>query len=339
MQKLLTVVIPCNHCEATLSRAVDSVLRGGSDMEILLVVEGIQKDDTLLIAQKYQETHPDTCRVLKLDHAGYGDAIMAGLECAEGLYFKVLNGKDRLGITAFPAVMEHLRLLNASQKNVDLFLANFVYDYSGDRNRYVASYGSAVPEGVIFTWDQVSHFRHTQNILMHAITYRTQVLRKSGMDLSGLAHFADLVYAYQPMLRVEKMYYINVNHYHEFISSNEEYNHETIMLSHADRLLQVCRLLENVDISRIANQRKKQYMINYMEMVCAVASILLLHSGTQENLVKKQKLWSDMKQNHPALHNKLTKRIVGATISGTVRPGPRLIQAACKASWRIIGYH
>ena len=56
--KLLTVVVPCYNSAAYMHKAIDSLLVGGEEMDILVINDG-SKDNTGAIADKYAEKYPD----------------------------------------------------------------------------------------------------------------------------------------------------------------------------------------------------------------------------------------------------------------------------------------
>ena len=62
--KLLTVTIPCYNSAAYMSKAIESVLSGGEDVEILVVDDGSAKDNTLEIAESYAAQHPTIVRAI-----------------------------------------------------------------------------------------------------------------------------------------------------------------------------------------------------------------------------------------------------------------------------------
>ena len=60
-------------------------------------------------------------------------------------------------------------------------------------------------------------------------------------------------------------------------------------------------------------------MKNYLEIVTTVSTVLLLRSGTEENLAKKAELWSYLKEKDAALHRWMRNGIIGRTMN---LPGP-----------------
>ena len=54
--KLLSFVVPSYNSEKYLNKCVDSLLKGGEDVEIIIVNDG-SKDNTIKIAREYEEKY------------------------------------------------------------------------------------------------------------------------------------------------------------------------------------------------------------------------------------------------------------------------------------------
>ena len=52
--KLLTIAIPCYNSAAYMDRCIRSLLPGGDEVEILIVDDGSEKDNTAEIADRYE---------------------------------------------------------------------------------------------------------------------------------------------------------------------------------------------------------------------------------------------------------------------------------------------
>ena len=93
--KLLSIAIPCYNSQDYMRHAIETLLAGGEDVEILVVNDG-SKDKTADIAAEYQQKYPTIVRAINKENGGHGDAVMTGLKNATGLYFKVVD-LGRLG--------------------------------------------------------------------------------------------------------------------------------------------------------------------------------------------------------------------------------------------------
>ena len=61
--KYISFAIPCYNSAAYMDRAVESILKGGEDVEIIIVNDG-SKDDTSKIAHEYEEKYPTIVRAV-----------------------------------------------------------------------------------------------------------------------------------------------------------------------------------------------------------------------------------------------------------------------------------
>lgn len=52
--KLLSIAVPCYNSAAYMDRCIRSLLHGGDEVDILIVDDGSQKDNTGEIADRYE---------------------------------------------------------------------------------------------------------------------------------------------------------------------------------------------------------------------------------------------------------------------------------------------
>ena len=67
--KLLSFVVPSYNSEKYLNKCVDSLLKGGEDVEIIIVNDG-SKDNTIKIAREYEEKYPSIIKVVDKEKIG-----------------------------------------------------------------------------------------------------------------------------------------------------------------------------------------------------------------------------------------------------------------------------
>ena len=119
VRKLLTCVVPCYNSAAYMERAVDSLLAGGEEMEILIVDDG-STDETGAIADRLEKEHPSVIRVRHQENRGHGSALNYGIANAEGVYFKVVDSDDRLVKENLPGLMDLLRQYADPENRADM---------------------------------------------------------------------------------------------------------------------------------------------------------------------------------------------------------------------------
>ena len=67
--KLLTITVPCYNSQDYMGRCIDSLLKGGEDVEILIVDDG-SKDRTAEIADSYAARYPSIVKVIHKENGG-----------------------------------------------------------------------------------------------------------------------------------------------------------------------------------------------------------------------------------------------------------------------------
>lgn len=337
--KLLSIAVPSYNAAQYLSHAVETLLSGGDDVEILIVDDG-STDATGALADAFAQEHPGIVRAIHKENGGHGDAVMTGLRAATGLYFKVVDSDDWVDEQALRQVLDTLRTLHEQARDVDLFVSNYVYDKVGVRHKRVIRYDHALAEGRVLTWDDVGHFFVGQYILMHAAIYRTQFLRDTGLELPKHTFYVDNLYVYVPMRDVKTLYYLNVDLYHYFIGRTDQSVQEQTMIRRIDQQLRVNRLMfDLVDVSALTHKRQREYMVSYLEIITTVSSVLLVCSGTPENLAKKDALWNDMKALHPDVYRKLRRGLIGRALHLPGRFGRFVVLTGYHISQRLFGFN
>lgn len=218
--KLISFAVPCYNSAGYMRRCIDSLLKGGEDVEIIVVNDG-SKDETPLIAAEYAAIHPNV-RVVNKENGGHGSGVNKGLELAQGLYYKVVDSDDWLDGDALEKLLALLREHRDAGKLADLYITNFVYEKVCDNARYVRSYAHNFPQGRFFGWEEVKRFHKSNVLLMHSLLYRTDKLRQSSTILPEHTFYVDNIFAYKPLPFMKKLYYLKVDLYRYYIGREDQ---------------------------------------------------------------------------------------------------------------------
>lgn len=337
--KLLTAAIPCYNSAEYMCHAIETLLSGGEDMEIIIVNDG-SKDDTARIADEYAAKYPSIIKAIHQENGGHGEAVNAGIRNATGLYYKVVDSDDWINEEALQEVLVVLRQMIETSTNLDLLVANFVYEKVGQKHKKVMNYRSALPQGKVFGWDDIKFFKTSQYILMHSVIYRTNLLKDCRLELPKHTFYVDNLFVYQPLPMVKTMYYLDVNLYRYFIGREDQSVNETIMISRIDQQIRVTKLMiDSKNVMQIRNKKLKNYMIKYLSIMMTVSSVLLIKSETEENLIKKQQLWEYLKQENPRLYKKIRSCLLGQSMNLPGKSGRKMSILGYKISRKIYGFN
>lgn len=339
--KLLTITIPCYNSQAYMKKCVESLLPGGDDVEILIVNDG-SKDDTLKIGREYENKYPGIVRVIDKENGGHGSAVNVGIEQASGIFFKVVDSDDWVKESAYLQIISRLKELLRAGQSVDMFISNFVYEKEGEKRKKVMSYRHALPVEKVFSWNDVKHLHVGQYILMHSVIFRTKLLRDCGLRLPEHTFYVDNIFVFEPLVFVKNMYYLDVNFYRYYIGRADQSVNEQVMISRVDQQIRVNKLMVDYFTEKSNRQLPKKlrsYMMNYLDIITTISSVMLIRSGTEENLEKKKELWDYIKKKDSALFRRLRFGILGGATNLPGRGGRRITVDGYKLCQKVFKFN
>ena len=263
-QKLITFAVPCYNSAAYMRHCIETLLSAGEQAEIILVDDGSVKDETPAICDEYAAKYPTIVKAIHQENGGHGEGVNQGIRNATGLYYKVVHTEDGTSHTV--------------------------------------RYTNVFPQERLFTWMHVGHFRPDQNLLMHSVLYRTEVLRQCGMVLPKHTFYVDNIFVYQPLPFVKTMYYMDLDLYRYFIGRADQSVNESVMVKRVDQQLRVTRhMIDCQDLDALKGEKRlRAYMLHYLSMMMAVSDIFLLLDGSAEAKEKQKGLWQYLREHTSA---------------------------------------
>lgn len=337
--KYISFAIPCYNSQDYMARAIESILPGGDEVEILIVNDG-STDRTSEIAHEYKRQYSSIVRVIDKENGGHGDAVNEGLSAARGKYFKVVDSDDWVDEEALHQILTLFRNLEDDGEQIDMLVSNFVYEKVGVTHKKCVHYRNALPQDEIFRWDDIGHFRLDQYILMHSVVYRTDLLKLIQMKLPKHTFYVDNIFVYQPLPYVKTLYYLDVNFYRYFIGREDQSVNEQVMIGRIDQQILVTKLmLDCCDLSKVGSRKLRHYMVRYLEIMMTISSILAIKSGMKENMAKKKELWQYLRKKNFPLFLRLRWGFLGQGMNLPGRSGRTVSIAGYKISQKFFGFN
>lgn len=340
--KLLSIAVPCYNSEAYMEKCIHSLLTGGTEVEIIIVDDG-STDKTPEIADKYAQDYPDIVKVIHQENGGHGEAVNTGIRNATGIFFKVVDSDDWVSISAYKEILNKIASLAGEQQLVDMLISNFVYAKEGVRHKKSMRYRNILPRNRVFTWDDVKYFRKGRYLLMHSVIFRTKLLHECHLQLPEHTFYVDNIYVYHPLPFVKTMYYLDVDFYQYYIGREDQSVNEKVMINRVNQQLKVnYHMIDDYKLSsasEIKNRKLRQYMRNYLEIIMVVSSIMLIRSGTKENLQKKLELWEYLKENDRRTYYALKWSILGGSMNLPGRSGRKISELSYKMAQKFVGFN
>ena len=337
--KILSIAVPCYNSQDYMEHCVESLLKGGEDVEILIIDDG-SKDATAEIADNYAKKYPTIVKAIHQENGGHGEAVNTGMRNASGLYFKVVDSDDWVDESAYLQILDKLKELIGGSQVLDMFISNFVYEKQGAKHKKVMRYTKQLPQNEIFTWNDVRHFTKGKYLLMHSVIYRTRLLIECGLELPKHTFYVDNIFVYKPLPSVKTMYYLDVDFYRYFIGREDQSVNENVMIGRIDQQIKVNKMMvDEFNLYKISNRKLRNYMFNYLEIITVISTIMCIRSGTEENLEKKRELWHYIKQKDLRLFHHLRNSILGRFTDLPGKGGRKISVAAYKITQKVVGFN
>jgi len=338
---LLTVAVPAYNCAEFLGRALAALCTSDARVEVVIVNDG-STDATGLLAASYAHTYPDRIRVVHQVNGGHGAAINTGVAHARGRYLKVLDADDWLSSAALARVLDVLERVEETG-GVDALFTDFVHDRV-DKAPRPTRFDTVFPADRVFGWEETQRFARRQYLMMHAVIYRTTLLREVDLDLPRHTFYVDSLYVLRPLARVRRMYYLPVSLYHYYIGRAGQSVAPEVMLARVDQQLRVNRLaletLSSVEDVRNGCVPTQLYaaQLHYIRALCATVSATLALGGTAQHLAVRRAFWREVKRDRPRIHGHLRRSLVCAGSNLPGYAGRHVTRAAYHLARRYVGF-
>ena len=325
-----------------MEKCIQSVLAGGEDVEVIIVDDGSTKDETAKIADEYAAKYPTIVKVVHQENGGHGQAVNTGLAHATGKYFKVVDSDDWVDLKSYRRVLATLKKFDEAEEP-DMVIANYVYEKVGAKRKKVIHYDNVFPEETLFTWNDIGHFKMDQYILMHTVIYKTELLKKCGLQLPKHTFYVDNIFVFEPLPYVKKMYYINTNFYRYFIGRSDQSVNEKVMTGRIDQQIKVNQIMTDYFVEKkseiMGNKPLAKYMLSYLDIITTISSILLIRINTPESLEKKRELLNYISQKDKKVYRKLRYGLLGNCMNLPGKTGRWISVEGYKICQKFFGFN
>lgn len=287
MSKILTVVVPTYNMEPYLDHCLSSFIMPEHYMamiEILVINDG-SKDGSSDIGHNYSAKYPDIYRVIDKPNGNYGSCINVGLAEATGKYFRILDADDWYDSNALMAFLDVL-----SSCDADLVISPF--NFIAEKTT-LFTFSNKLETNRPLPIDSIC----SDDIIhrMHSMTYRLDVLRKSGIRLSEGVSYTDTEFCFYPLPFVEMVQFIDETVYQynaqregQTCSPDSMVRSTNSMYVVTKRLLQ-SYLKGNIDAHTVAGEIQLQLLIQITQMYYET-SLLFCNSEDDPHLKEVDEL-------------------------------------------------
>ena len=309
MEKILTVVVPTYNVEKYLEECLSSFAlpKWKEKLDVLIVDDG-STDHSSEIAEKFVKDMPEIFRVIHKENGGHGSTINCGLREAMGKYFKVVDSDDYVKRMPFENLM---KCLSATES--DLVVTNYYWLADGT-HRVKAERKHPFQDVEYGREYRFSEIGSDAYFKMHAVTFKTELLRKYMPKLDEHCYYVDMEFVLFPIPYIETVTCLN-----EYV-----YRYRIGLPTQSMNLKGVQRHEENFDrvLTRLLHYYTEQrdhdipqYYLNYIEnilarMVTSRFKIFLSYPISREQRKKMMQFDRMVKKEYPIIYGKVTNRAV-----------------------------
>lgn len=307
MKKTLSIVVPAYNVENYLEKTLDSMIAEEilDDIEVLIINDG-SLDRTEEIAGNYSKRYPKSFFVYTKDNGGHGSAINYGIRFATGKYFKVVDGDDWLNTE------ELVKFIGTLRKRSEDIIAS---DYVCIENK----------TGRVLTKKCATRLQEQYNnrvmldtgtvqdvIKMHALTIRTEILKKNHIVIDEHCYYVDCEYIAYPIPFVESVYFDPHSVYVyrlgrkgqsvdiKSMQKNEE-QHQRVL----NQLLKFYATFQDLSVE------KRKYLEKVIAQVVENQFQIYISMGWKKGVRKELKAWDqELKSNYPGIYAATKKKSI-----------------------------
>lgn len=315
--KFITFCVPCYNSQDYMSHCIDCLLKGGEDVEIIIVDDG-SKDNTASIADSYQEKYPTIIKAVHKENGGHGSGVNKGVELATGLFYKVIDSDDWLDDDGYMTLLNTIKDHYSKNDLADLYIMDFVYNKPSANRQFVREFTSQFPVEKKIGWDEVRKFHTDKLFLMHALIYRTEALRESKTVLPEHTFYVDNIFAYQPLPYMKSIYYIHKSLYMYFIGrADQSVTIDNIINRYKQQITVMNHMIKAYSYDEIYKMEKplRRYMFHALDCMMVVTEMFTGGKSTKERKEDYKALWNGLKKTDRKLYKRLKHRSYSVLIN------------------------
>ncbi|BAK44105.1 glycosyltransferase family 2 protein [Eggerthella sp. YY7918] len=164
----VTIIVPIYNTELFIEQCLDSLLNQSYSNIEIICVDDCGKDDSVAIASKYAELHPETIQIVRHSvNRGLGAARDTGIEHAQGEYIAFIDSDDYIKPDFIETYLESF-----FENESDVVIGGYIRDCEGEHTEH-----PTIPEDPLYPWASVSaccKMYRTSFLKMHSIDFRKE---------------------------------------------------------------------------------------------------------------------------------------------------------------------
>lgn len=203
MEKLLTISVAAYNVENYIKKCLNSFVDASfiDDIEVLVINDG-STDNTASIVNRYMKKYPGIFRLVNKENGGHGSAVNRGILEAKGEYFKTVDGDDWVNKEALKELINFIKVTHADVISTDYW---WVDDKTKRKTKEIKNIFEGLQYRKEYKFDDVCHDIY---INIHAMTIRTEILKKNKIRLDTNCFYVDAEYVLFPVPYIDTIAFL-----------------------------------------------------------------------------------------------------------------------------------
>lgn len=306
--KTLTIVVPAYNVEKYLKRCLDSVKIESimSDIEVLIINDG-SSDSTAEIAMEYENSYPQTYKLINKENGGHGSTINTGIQYATGKYFKVVDGDDWLNTDE---VQQYIEILKTHDEDV---IATDFQCVQDETYNLLESWQATSEEQHYGKTVRIDSGEIKEPIKLHSFTVKTKILQEHNIRIDEHCFYVDSEFVFYPIKYVDTVYYHRAKVYMYRLGRDGQSMDMKSMQRNINQHLAVLKhLLEDYDSCKDnLEPAKRAYIERGISLVVEIQFKIYISMGLQKGARKQCKEWdTELKRRYPEVYASTRKKSI-----------------------------
>lgn len=266
--KILSIIIPTYNMDKYLNRCLDSLIETKSltkYLEIIIVNDGSQ-DNSLKIAQEYQNKNKDSLYIINKVNGNYGSCINSALKIATGKYVKVLDADDWFDNKELTKFIQFLQ-----ENDSDLILTNYIINYTSGKKK-ICKFN--MDYNILYD-DTIMLSTEFQKLQMHSVCYRTSLLQEMEYQQTEGISYTDQEWVFYPMEHVSSIKYCNIYLYQYLLGRSGQTMDNVIFTKKVwQHIIIVKKMIDKfTELQKLSNISTNKYEYFYNRLLLAIIGI------------------------------------------------------------------
>ena len=330
MKKLLTISVAAYHVEKYLGECLDSFTSPefAESLEVLVINDGAGEEINA-IAREYEKKYPSVFRLIDKENGGHGSTVNRGIEEASGLYFKTVDGDDRVRPEGLAELIQFLH-----STEVDLVVTD--YQCFDDRSGAVVEENRNEFPGKkyrqVYSFDDISHGIY---INMHAAAFRTSLLRQMKRRLTEHCFYVDAEYILYPVPQIESIVFLEkpVYQYRQGMTSQSmDIRNMQKNCGHHERVLEELLAFYRECQGAVSPEKAAYVAKGIARILVSQIKIYLSFPAAKEYRERIQNLEERIKRDYPVVYDSVANTAVKLLRISRYR-FYRVASAACRRAY------